>query len=151
MTKSTKQLMLGTAKWNDWRNSYKLLDNWPENGLIDTATNYPINSNPDHFQLAETILSDYIRDSGKKFKINMKIGAISNDGSPDNDLSKNFLIKQIDYYREKFGDNLDRIMIHWDNRGNESEIFRTVKFFDDFRFKTLINFGFSGIKEKNNE
>ena len=90
--KSKKQLMLGTSKWTDWINCFKLLDNWPENGLIDTATNYPINSNPHHFRLAEDILASYLKDSGRKFRINVKIGSITNDGSSENDISKQYLI-----------------------------------------------------------
>ena len=144
-------LILGTAMWT-WTTPkevcFQLLDKFYEKGFreVDSATNYPINKNPDDFRAAERILEEWIRANGiSDLKVMMKIGSINNMRTPDNNLSESFILMNLDEYKFKFGDNLQTLMIHWDNREDMSEIKKTFN-----AFQIVHNQGFkvglSGIK-----
>lgn len=150
--KEDKSLLLGTALWG-WKvqkeTCFKLLDQFYEQGFreVDTATNYPINKNTDDFRSAENIIKEWININNIcDLKIIVKVGSISNEGLPDNNLTSSFLLMSYDYYLDKFGENLNNIMIHWDNREENDEIGRTVDALEIIQAKgTAI--GLSGIKK----
>jgi len=99
--------------------AFSILDGFYEAGhrFIDTATNYPINKDPAYFKYAESVLSEWIRlRKPQSLSIIMKIGSLSNDGAPTNDLSPDFIANSAKVYKELFGPNLHAICIHWDNR-----------------------------------
>jgi hypothetical protein len=52
-------------------------------------------------------------------RIILKIGAKDNLGSLDTNLSKSSILAAFSEGKEKFGDNLKCISIHWDNRGKD--------------------------------
>ncbi len=126
-------LILGTAMWGwtmDARTCFGVLDAFYEAGFreVDAATNYPINRQPADFRLSERILCEWIQTHGvNDLRVMMKVGSIDNMRSPDNNLHKSFLLMCLDDYRELLGSNLDMLMIHWDNREDESEIAQTLE------------------------
>ncbi len=121
-------LLIGTAQWgwNTGRDeAFRLLDAWLRAGHrgIDTATNYPINRQPDDFRAAEKILEEYIQAHGlRDLQVTMKVGSLDNMRSPEANLAPSFLLMMAEEYRRRFGDNLHGIMLHWDNREDEAAI-----------------------------
>ncbi len=128
-----KELILGTAMWG-WsippERCHQLLERFYDAGhrWVDTATNYPIDKNPEHFRLAESILLEWVRAHGvHDLKIIVKVGSINNLFTPENNLSKSFLLLNLDHYANLFGENLRTFMIHWDNRNEEGPISETLE------------------------
>lgn len=143
--------MLGSAMWG-WtvprQNVFELLDGYYREGYreVDSATNYPINKIPEDFRQSEKILLDWVRAHGvHDLKIIMKIGSINNLRTPDFDLNPSFIMLCLDQYHALFGQNLDTLMIHWDNREEPTEIQKTLEAFDSVQ-KTGLQVGISGIK-----
>ncbi len=121
-------LLLGTAQWGwktDRDEAFRLLDAWLRAGHrgIDTATNYPINRQPEDFRAAERILEEYVQAHGlRNLQVTIKVGSLDNMRSPDANLSPSFLGMMAEEYRRRFGENLRSIMLHWDNREDETAI-----------------------------
>ncbi len=120
-----KTLLLGTAAWG-WNvtrpEAFRLLDAWLAAGHrhIDAATNYPINKNPADFRAAEKILEEYLQAHGiRNLAVTIKIGALDNLRTPDVNLSPSFLLMMAEEYRRLLGENLQTVMLHWDNRTEE--------------------------------
>ncbi|MCB0595868.1 MAG: aldo/keto reductase [Lewinellaceae bacterium] len=148
---SPPTLLLGTAMWG-WTvpraTCFDLLDRFYRQGFreVDGATNYPINKNPEDFRKAEGILLEWIKANGvQDLKATMKVGSINNLRTPDNNLSKSFLLMLLDEYRNEFGPNLDTFMIHWDNRQEEASIRESLEALAAAR-KAGLRAGLSGIK-----
>ena len=146
------ELYLGTAFWG-WTISkptcFELLDAYYAAGhrFIDTATNYPINKNSQDFRKAENWLHEWIKDRQvSDLKICMKVGSINNAGTPDNILTKSFLIMNLEAYLDRFGDQLHTFMIHWDNRTDENAITESLEALLIAKEKGLTP-GLSGIKK----
>ena len=126
-------LLLGTAMWG-WTiprsTCFSLLDVFYQSGFreVDTAVNYPINQRPEDFRAAEGILMEWIRTHGvKDLKVTMKVGSLNNLRTPEHNLSKSFLLMNLEDYRHRLGSNLDTFMIHWDNRSEEAEVRETME------------------------
>lgn len=150
MTKAPT-LILGTAMWGwttEKATAFKLLDQFYGRGYreVDGATNYPINKNPEDFRRAEHILLQWINAHGiTDLKVMMKVGSVNNMRTPECNLSKSFLLIMLDEYRYALGDNLDTLMLHWDNREAATEVEETFEFFQ--RAKDLgYRVGLSGIR-----
>ena len=126
------QLYLGTAMWGwtiDRPTAFALLDTFYAAGFrdVDTATNYPIDKNPDHWRLAETWLAEWIGQRGiEDLRVMVKVGSINNLQTPDHRLSRSFLLMQCAAYQRLFGPCLDTLMIHWDNRETAVEVADSV-------------------------
>ncbi len=109
---------------------FDLLDRFYAAGLreVDAATNYPINKQPEDFRRSETILLEWINAHGvSDLKVMMKVGSLNNMRTPDHNLTRSFLLLNLDDYRFRFGDNLDTLMIHWDNRSDAGAIRETLE------------------------
>jgi aryl-alcohol dehydrogenase-like predicted oxidoreductase len=126
-------LLLGTAMWG-WTmpkgTCFELLDVFYQSGFreVDTAVNYPINKRPEDFRAAEGILMEWIRAHGvEDLKVTMKVGSLNNLRTPEHNLSKSFLLMNLEDYRHRLGSNLDTFMIHWDNRSEERDIRGTME------------------------
>lgn len=148
----SKSLMLGSAQWG-WNVSpneaFRLLDAWMASGRreLDCATNYPINRRPADFRAAEKILLEYIRAHGlRDLRITMKIGSLDNMRTPDVNLAPSFILMMGEEYHRVLGDNLDCLMIHWDNRDNASEIGASLQALASLQRDAGIRPGLSGIK-----
>lgn len=122
--------VLGTAMWG-WTLSraqcFRIADAFFDRGgqWFDTASNYPIDSRPDHFGLSESWLAKWVeRRAGAK--VIAKIGAVANDGRPENDLSASAVSAAYDRLRSRFGQNLANVCVHWDNREDGGAIAETV-------------------------
>lgn len=146
-----EMLTLGTAMWG-WtipeKTCFELLDHFYASGFrqIDTATNYPINKRPEDFRKAENILLEWIKTHGiKDLEVTVKIGSINNMRSPEHNLSKSFILMNLDEYRFKYGANLAMLMIHWDNRDDINEIRQTLEAFENICAHNLRT-GLSGIR-----
>ena len=151
MAKNIPTLLLGTAQfgWTTERKvAFELLDAFYESGFrqIDSATNYPINKNANDFRAAELILQEWLRTHGiKDMRVMMKIGSLNNLRTPDCNLSRSFLLMSLENYRNQFRENLDTLMIHWDNRDNISQISETLYTLNAIQ-KEGFSVGISGIK-----
>lgn len=144
-------LILGTALWG-WTipraTCFGLLDHFYQAGFreVDGATNYPINKKIEDFRKAENILLEWIQaNQVQDLKAMMKVGSINNLRTPENNLSKSFLLMLLDEYRNLFGPNLDTLMIHWDNRPEENKIRESLEALAIAREKGL-RIGLSGIR-----
>lgn len=126
---------------------FEMLDFYYKNGFrqIDTATNYPINKIPEDFRRAENILLEWINSHEiNDLQVIVKIGSINNLRSPEHNLSKSFILMNLDDYQYKYASNFNTLMIHWDNRNNEMEIRETLEGLDAARNIGLA-IGLSGI------
>lgn len=146
-----KDLILGTSMWG-WTisksNAFQILDFFYKNGFrqIDTATNYPISQDAQHWRASENILSEWIKAHGiKDLKIITKVGSLSNRFSPEHNLQPSFLLMNLDYYQNLFRSNLDTFAIHWDNRDDKKEIEATFSALQVAQNRGL-RLGFSGVK-----
>lgn len=144
-------LLLGSALWG-WtvapETAFQLLDDFYRHGFrqVDAATNYPINKNPADFRRAEQILLEWIRTHGvQDLEVIMKVGSLNNRFTPENNLTKSFLLMNLDDYRAKFGSNLHTYMIHWDNRQDAAKIDQSLQALDYARRQGL-QIGLSGIR-----
>ena len=127
------QLILGSAFWG-WTLThdqvFKLLDLYYEAGFrkVDAATNYPINKNPMDFRRSERLLQDWIiANQVKDLEVIMKVGSLNNRRTPDHNLSKSFLLMNLDDYLHRLGDNLKVFSLHWDNRNSPESITQTLE------------------------
>jgi len=128
MNRRFPDLLLGTGMWGQTvskSEAFAMLDEFYKQGFrnIDTATNYPINKKPSDFRAAEKILHEWI----KAHKVNdlsiiCKFGSVNNMFTPEHNLSKSFVLMNAQEYQNKFGDNADTLMIHWDNRESKDAI-----------------------------
>ena len=149
MIKSTKQIALGTALWG-WKISrkecFELIDEFYENKgrYVDTASNYPINGNITDRHAAEDILAEWIEiNNPEGFKVIYKVGSVTNTNVPDNNLSENYLTREIERFLQK-SKSLELIpMIHWDNSDDLEAIYKQVSFLLGQKFGAI---GFSGIR-----
>ena len=145
------QLLLGSALWGWTINKttvFQLLDYFYQQGFrqVDAATNYPINKNPMDFRRSEQILKEWIQVNGiQDLEIIIKVGSLNNMGGSENNLSKSFLLMNLDSYRAKFGSNLKTFMIHWDNRRDRSAIEESLQALD-YAQKQKLSVGLSGVK-----
>lgn len=146
-----KEKSLGTALWGwsvDADEAFKILDCFYGEGyrFLDTANNYPLNGNAINYRKAQLFVSDWCKVHGvNDLKITYKIGSLSNTNTPLNNLSSSFLLEQMSLLQEIFSDNLDCLMLHWDNRDDLKEVEETLKIIDYLKNQN-INFGVSGIK-----
>jgi aryl-alcohol dehydrogenase-like predicted oxidoreductase len=147
-----QKLLLGTAQWG-WtvsqKTAFSLLDAWLKQGqnLVDCATNYPINRQPQHFRAAEKILSTYVQTHGMHdLGITMKVGSLDNMSSPDVNLAPSFIQMMAAEYKRVFEQNLDCLMFHWDNREDEHDIAASLAALTQTAATLEIRPGVSGIK-----
>jgi aryl-alcohol dehydrogenase-like predicted oxidoreductase len=131
--KQFPDLILGTGMWGQTvskAEAFVMLDKFYDNGFrdIDTATNYPINKNTRDFRAAENILHEWINiHKVNDLRIICKFGSVNNMFTPEHNLSKSFVLMNAQEYQNKFGDNAETLMIHWDNRDNKSAIEETYE------------------------
>lgn len=144
-------LLLGTAMWG-WttpkETAFALLDEWYARGFreVDGATNYPIDKDPNHFRKAEKILLAWIKAHGvSDLEVMMKIGSVNNLRTPEQVLTRSFILMMLDEYRWLFGNNLRTLMVHWDNRDDASAVRETMEGLDVVRQQGL-RIGLSGIR-----
>ena len=144
-------ILLGTANWGwttDKQQAFALLEAFMKTGLreVDGATNYPINKVAEDFRASEQILLEFIKTHGlSDLAITMKVGSLDNLRSPDHNLSPSFLEMMTEEYLRLFGDNLQTIMIHWDNREDEGQIRESLSSLLEAANKHGLRVGFSGL------
>ena len=146
-----KDLILGTSLWG-WtvkkKECFKILDTFYNNGYrwIDTATNYPINSDKKYFRYAENLLVEWIKNNNiNDLKIISKIGSMNNLGDDEINLSYSFVLMNYEYYLDKFHSCLKNIMVHWDNRDSKLSIESTINALKVIS-QNGVGIGLSGIK-----
>lgn len=150
----SRKICLGTALWGwsvDKLTAFTILDEYYQQGgrYVDTANNYPLNSDPSVYQSSALFLSAWIQERNvSDLKIFFKVGSLSNQNTAQNDLSYDYLTQQITWAKDKFGLNLHSIMIHWDKRTSEQEIAETCKIVPDL-VSSHIELGLSGIDHPN--
>jgi len=145
-----KKLCLGTAMWGwsvDISAAFAILDCFYHNDgrYVDTATNYPLNGDPLDHKKAIFFLSQWCEERKvSDLKITCKIGSINNTNTPENDLSHNYLIEQINWLENLFTSNLSCIMLHWDNRCDFKKIEETCAI-SHLLIEKNLELGLSGI------
>jgi aryl-alcohol dehydrogenase-like predicted oxidoreductase len=146
-----KLSILGTAMWGwtvEKKTCFSLLDAFYEQGhrAIDCATNYTINKEPACFRDAEKIIQDWISGNGvHDLKLIIKVGSLNNCGGSEINLNPSFLRLSLDYYQHVFQQNLETMMIHWDNRDTASDVEKTTACLADLE-KENIRIGLSGLR-----
>jgi aryl-alcohol dehydrogenase-like predicted oxidoreductase len=149
------RLILGTARWGstvDTSVAYEILDKFVDAGgrHVDTATNYPIDGDPQKYGLAIQILSEWLQmNSAIKLNVLVKMGSINNAGSPETNLSPAALLLQFNRIQFVLKESLDGVGIHWDNRDDtqKNKIQETTSLFEEFSNRGL-RIGLSGIVGK---
>ena len=146
-----KDLILGTSLWG-WtvkkKECFKILDTFYNNGYrwIDTATNYPINSDKKYFRYAENLIAEWIKNNDiNDLKIISKIWSMNNFGGDNVNLSYSFILMNYEYYLNKFHSCLKNIMVHWDNRDSKLSIESTINALKIIN-QNGVGIGLSGIK-----
>ncbi len=144
-------LVLGTAQWG-WTvhrtEVFRLLDAWLLAGhrRVDVATNYPINRQAEDFRAAEKILEEYVQAHGlRDLQITMKVGSLDNMRSPEANLAPSFLHMMAGEYRRRFAENLHGLMLHWDNRSDETAIRSSLEALQQLQKEQGLQPGLSGI------
>ncbi|MBC3451317.1 aldo/keto reductase [Pseudomonas mosselii] len=131
--RARKTLVLGTALWGwglEEQEAYRLLDAFVEQGgrLIDTATNYPINKCPSNFGLAIRWIEHWLNVNGhSELSVIAKIGAVDNTGTPNCDLSPANISATGSELRERLGNALYCLSVHWDNRGGDAQDVKAIE------------------------
>ncbi|MBK1656096.1 aldo/keto reductase [Allochromatium vinosum] len=149
--KDSKVIMLGTALWGwgvDKETAHRMLDLFIDRGgqWIDTATNYPINANPEDFGRANQYIANWlISNPSSDLQIFCKIGSLDNSGKPDCNLSASAILTSTEILRGIFFEQLAGIACHWDNRFQENEITETIDAIEILH-KEGFQIGFSGVK-----
>ena len=153
LKKMLKDVCLGTAMWG-WSvnklEAFKILDTYYDSGsrFIDTAFNYPINSDINDLSYASNIISEWIKiNKIDDLKIIFKFGSINNSKTSLCDLSNSNVQKMAEFSSVMFGDNIYSLMIHWDNRNVRSEIETTLTKLVSITTNNNIRLGLSGIKK----
>ncbi|WP_277588018.1 aldo/keto reductase [Pseudomonas chlororaphis] len=150
-----KTLVLGTALWGwgiEESSAYQLIDTFVSKGgqIIDTASNYPINKRREDFSLAIRWIENWVKSNPNTgLSVIVKIGAIDNSGSPDTDLSPSNIISTASDLRDRLGQELSCISVHWDNRGgDEYDLISIEKTLDAMSnlHQSGLGVGLSGIK-----
>jgi aryl-alcohol dehydrogenase-like predicted oxidoreductase len=145
-----KQIILGSALWGwgvEKRQAFEMLDMFARRGgrVVDMAANYPIDRDPEHFQLAANWLEEWLAVNGNALDVFMKIGSMDNQGGANANLAKSFVLISLDVFRAKFGTALFGMAVHWDNRDDAAQIADTLDAFRDFAGDGLA-IGLSGIR-----
>lgn len=133
MKKQLPDLILGTGMWGQKvskTEAFALLDSFYAAGFraVDTAANYPINKKTEDFRRAENILQEWVNTHKiKDLRIICKFGSVNNMFTPEHNLSKSFVLMNAQEYQNKFGNNAETLMIHWDNREDRKAIEETYE------------------------
>ena len=138
--------VLGTAKWS-WtvskKEAFSILDKFYYYGGrdIDSATNYPINSNPEDYGRALIWLTDWIyQNSITDLRVYLKFGGQNNLGSSETNFESNYIEELINSFISKLDSNLSLLAIHWDNRGKELNEIKFTKKIDVLENKLIKDF-----------
>ncbi|WDH24905.1 aldo/keto reductase [Pseudomonas chlororaphis] len=150
-----KTLVLGTALWGwgiDRNAAHQLLDNFLNNdgSIVDTATNYPINKQGKDFGLAISWIESWVKSNpNSNLSVIVKIGSIDNSGNPDADLNPNKITSTTNDLKDRLGEALSCVSVHWDNRGNDehdlNSIEKTLNAMSEIQ-QSGLRIGLSGIK-----
>ncbi|MFN3314027.1 MAG: aldo/keto reductase [Hyphomonas sp.] len=146
-----QSLVLGTALWGwgiDKAEAFEMADLFIAGGgrLIDAATNYPINRNPEDFGKASAWIAEWLRlNPGSGLRVTAKIGSIDNTGGAATLLGPSFIGLSVSFLEAQFHDALAIVAVHWDNRESPAEIAGTLEAFREVRQRGF-GIGFSGVK-----
>ncbi|WP_158589081.1 aldo/keto reductase [Alginatibacterium sediminis] len=144
---------MGTAMWGwsvDEAEALKILDIFYSAGgrYIDTAFNYPINTDPRKLSFSSKLISCWLRTRKvADLKVIFKFGSVDNSlGTPPN-LTESYIESMYEFANNRFGGNIYSMMIHWDDRKNRSEISSTLDKLKNISSQFSFRVGLSGIKE----
>ncbi len=127
-----KTAYLGTALWG-WTVDEALCEEtallftseYP--ALFDAAANYPLNGDGVSFRKSMRMLSRiYAKRKFESFCVLCKIGSLSNTRAPEHDLTPENILKECEICADLFGSAF-KLMVHWDNRSDASEISKTIE------------------------
>jgi len=129
----SSSVFLGTAGWGRKvakAEAYRILEIYYENGFrwIDTATNYPIDGNPENFGRTIAWLSKFYSDF-PELKVFVKAGSATNEGSPIQLVNASYFATVFDILTSQLGGSLGGLGIHWDNCNDVSDRRAIIDFF----------------------
>jgi hypothetical protein len=139
-TPVNKALVLGTALWGWGVNratAFQILDRFVMLGgrIVDTASNW---------------IGEWIAVNGAAvLSVLVKIGATDNMGESEVNLTSSFIQQSADNFRDRFGNALSALSVHWDNRGdNVSDVDAIAESVAALSQLHLlgISIGFSGVR-----
>lgn len=130
---SNDSVLLGTAGWGakvSKNIAHEILKNYYANGYrwIDTATNYPLDGNPENFGRTMEWLRDFQQDF-PEMKVFIKVGAATNLGGPTQLVNVSYLTIIFEILQDKFGGSLGGLGIHWDTGTDAADRSAIVDFF----------------------
>lgn len=141
-------VFLGTAGWGQKiakTEAYRILETFYGHGFrwVDTATNYPIDRNPENY--GETIewLSDFCSDFSE-LKIFVKAGSATNKGESRHLINASYFALVLDLLFGRLGDCLGGLGIHWDNGVGDTDRVEIIDLFSNINDRGLA-IGLSGI------
>lgn len=144
----SSSVFLGTAGWGRKvakAEAYRILEIYYENEFrwIDTATNYPIDGNPENFGRTIAWLSEFYSDF-PELKVFVKAGSATNQGSPIQLVNASYFATVFDILTSQLGGSLGGLGIHWDNCNDISDRMAIIDFFSKIHHEGQV-VGLSGI------
>ena len=128
-------VFLGTAGWGQKvskAEAYQILQTFYGNGFrwIDTATNYPIDRNPENYGKTIEWLSDFHSDF-PELKVFVKTGSATNLGDPTQLINASYFALAFDILVSQLGGCLGGLGIHWDKGTAVSKRIAVIDFFSN--------------------
>lgn len=143
-------VILGTAGWAykvTKLEAYRILETFYENGFrwIDTATNYPIDHEPKNYGKTIRWIADFYADF-PDLKVYVKVGSATNQDDSTQLINASYFALILDILKNRLGDCMSGLGIHWDNQTEDSDQTSLIDFFSEI---SLAGFaiGMSGIKK----
>lgn len=126
-------VFLGTAGWGSKvvkAEAYRILETYYENGFrwIDTATNYPIDGNPENYGRTIEWLSDFYSDF-PDLKVFVKAGSATNQGDSVQLVNASYFAIIFDILSGELKGCLSGLGVHWDDCNDLSDRIALVDFF----------------------
>ncbi len=150
---ATPPVFLGTAGWGQdipKPEAYRILEIFYANGhrWVDTATNYPINKNPEDFGKTILWLCDFRKDF-PEICVYAKIGAANNLGESTQLINISYFEVIFERLTFLLSGNLKGLGVHWDNSEKGTDRSSVVEFFSRLH-KRNFKVGISGISAPEN-
>jgi len=126
-------VFLGTAGWGQKvtkKEAFRILETYYNYGFrwIDTATNYPIDGNPENYGKTLDWLSDFYSDF-PELKVFVKVGSATNNGGSAQLINPSYFALIFDMLCGKLKGGLGGIGVHWDNNDDDSERVALIDYF----------------------
>lgn len=143
-------VFLGTAGWGQKvtkTEAYRILETFYGSGFrwVDTATNYPIDQNPENYGKTIEWLSDFYPDF-PELRVFVKAGSATNQGEPTQLINASYFALVFDVLVGQLEGCFGGLGIHWDNGIGVTDRMAVIDFFSNINNCGLA-IGLSGISK----